>query len=82
MQVVALSAAAKAVSAQCDGDLEAFGGGVARRRPATPATAAAGNNAAALAAAAADNAVATPIEVDGDGDGGEEGELEEGEAME
>lgn len=80
MQVVALSAAAKAVSAQCDGDLEAFGGGVARRRPATPAAAAAGNNAAALAAA--DNAVATPIEVDGDGDGGEEGELEEGEAME
>ena len=79
--MVALSAASKAVSAQCDGDLEAFGGGVARRRPATPAAAAAGNNAAALAAAA-DNAVATPIEVDGDGDGGEEGELEEGEAME
>lgn len=86
-QVTALLEAARAVAARCDGDMEEFGGGgVTGRRPATPAAvaAAAGNNAAAgnAAATVADNndgAVANPIEVDNDG---EEGEIEEGEAME
>lgn len=82
-QVAALAAMATVVSARCDADEEAFGGGsgggrVVRRRPATPAAAAANVNPAAVANANT-NEAAAHIEVDGVG---EEGELEEGEAME